>query len=315
MILTKIKCTGEKMKVMPDEIIKYFSVNPKIGREELSRRAHISEQRARFYCKLYKDLHKNATSTIKRGVALFDIHYPEHNKECMNIVFKFLKDFKPDYIVLGGDQQDFGCISHHNKGKVRLTENARLKKDYRGFQADILDKIEAAIPKNCKRWFMIGNHEYWIERLVDDNPQLEGLVEVENNLNLANWQIIPFNEALSIGEANFIHGVYCNKYHAEKNVRIYNKHLFSGHLHTNQVFTVVSPINNLPRQGVSVGCLCNQNMAYMHNKPSAWMHQFMYWYELADGTFRYYLVTVLNGIAVINNKVYNGNEKAEHDEL
>ena len=53
-ILTKIKCMGEKMKVMPDEIVKHFNINPKIGREELSRRAHISEQRARFYGKLYK---------------------------------------------------------------------------------------------------------------------------------------------------------------------------------------------------------------------------------------------------------------------
>lgn len=155
----------------------------------------------------------------------------------------------------------------------------------------------------------MGNHEYWVERLVDDNPQLEGLVEVENNLNLENWKIIPFNKTLTIGEINFIHGIWTNKYHAEKNVRVYNKNIFSGHIHTNQIFTVVSPINSLPRQGVSIGCLCNQNMAYMHEKPSAWMHQFMYWYELGDGSFRYYLVTILNGIAVINNKVYDGNER------
>lgn len=295
------------MKLIPDDILKYFNENPKIGRMELSEKAVIAVQKARFYCKVYKDAHKDATKTIKRGVALFDIHYPEHSKECMNIVFDFLADFMPDYLVLPGDQMDFNCISHHNKGKFRLIENARLKNDYKGFQKDILDRLIEIVPKKCKKWFMIGNHEYWVERLVDDNPQLEGLVELENNLNLKDWKIIPFNKALTIGEANFIHGIYCNKYHAEKNVRIYNKHIFSGHIHTGQIFTVISPINSLPRQGVSVGCLCNQNMAYMHNKPSAWMHQFMYWYELADGTFRYYIVSILNGIAIINNKVYDGN--------
>lgn len=295
-------------EIIPSYIMEYFNENPKIGRMELSEKAVITVSRARFYCKLYKDGHKNATGRIKRGVALFDIHWPEHDRACMSIVFKFLKDFEPDYLVLPGDQMDFGCISHHNKGKYRLLENARLKRDYSGFQAGVLDRIEKVIPKSCKKWFMIGNHEYWVERLIDDNPSLEGLVEVENNLDLREWSVIPFNEALSIGKINFIHGMYANKYHAEKNIRIYNKNIFSGHVHTSQIFTVVSPLKSIPQQGVSVGCLCNKNMAYMHNKPSAWIHQFMYWYELADGTFRYYLVTILNGIAVINNKVYDGNK-------
>ena len=296
-----------RKNMIPDEIMKYFNANPRISRDELASKTNISNQQARFYCRVYKEQHKNAARSLKKGVALFDIHSPEQNNACMNIVFEFLKDFKPDYLVLGGDQLDLNCISHHNKGKVRLTENARLKKDYRKFQKDILDRLESSIPKGCKKYFMIGNHEYWVERLVDDNPQLEGLVEVEGNLNLDKYTVIPFNKVLTIGEINFIHGIWTNKYHAEKNIRIYNKNIFSGHLHTNQVFTVVSPINNLPRQGVSVGCLCNKNMDYMHEKPSAWMHQFMYWYELEDGTFRYYLVTILNGIAIINGKVYDGN--------
>lgn len=294
------------MKIIPDEIMKYFNINPDIGRIELAAKASIPKSQARFYCKMYKEGHKKTTTRIKRGVALFDIHYPEHNIKCLNIVFEFLKDFKPHYVVLGGDQLDFGCISHHNKGKVRLTENARLKRDYRGFQTDIIDKLNKYTSSRCEKYFMIGNHEYWIDRLLDDNPQLEGLVEIENNLDLKGYKIIPFNSSLSIGEINFIHGIWASKYHAEKNIRIYNKNIFSGHVHTNQVFTVVSPINNLPRQGVSVGCLCNKNMQYMYKKPSAWINQFMYWYELEDGTFRYYLATILNGIAIINGKVYDG---------
>ena len=293
-------------KLIPDRIMQEFQKNPHIGRIELSRIADISNQEARYYCRLHKDIHNNSTRTIKRGVALYDIHYPEHNKACMNIVLKFLKDFKPDYIVLGGDQLDMGCISHHNKGKVRLTENARLKRDYQGFQAEILDKIEANIPKTCKKWFLIGNHEYWLERLVDDNPQLEGLVEVEGNLNLDKYKIISFNKVLTIGEMNFIHGFYCNKYFSEKNVRVYNKNIFCGHLHTNQVFTMVSPITGLARQGVGLGCLCNKNMDYMHEKPSSWVHQFLFWYEFADGSFTYYTPTIINGKCIINNKIYDG---------
>jgi len=295
-------------KLIPDLVMQHFQANPDISRDVLAQKAGISNQKARFYTTLYKELYKKVSHVTKRGVALWDIHCPEHNKACMNIVYQFLKDFRPDYLVLGGDQMDFGCISHHNKGKVRLTENARLRKDYKEFQENILDKLEESVSNKCKKYFMIGNHEYWIERLVDDNPQLEGLVEVDRNLDLEDWEIVSFNKTLTIGEINFIHGIWCNKYHAEKNIRIYNKNIFSGHLHTSQTFTVVSPINSLPRQGVSIGCLCNKNMDYMHEKPSAWVHQFLYWYELPDSTFRYYIVTIINGVAVINNKLYNGNE-------
>lgn len=298
-----------KQELIPNEIMKYFQANTNIGRDDLSKLAGISNQEARYYVRLYKDLHKNAANVIKRGVALFDIHYPEHSKSCLNIVYKFLHDFKPDYVVLGGDQMDLNCISHHNKGKVRLLENARLKRDYQGFQSQVLDKIEANIPKRCKKYFMIGNHEYWIEQLVDDNANLEGLVEIENNLKLTKWDIIQFNKVLTLGEMNFIHGFYTNKYFAEKNIRTYGKNVFCGHLHTHQIYTIISPLNCLPKSGVGVGCLCNVNPHYMKNKPNKWINQFIYWYELEDGTFRYYIVTILNGVTVINEKIYFGNEK------
>jgi len=289
--------------------MQYFQANPDISRDALAQKAGISNQKARFYCQLYKELHKKVSHVMKRGVALFDIHYPEHNKACMNIVYQFLKDFKPDYLVLGGDQMDFGCISHHNKGKVRLTENARLKKDYNGFQERILNRVESVLPKKCKKYFMIGNHEYWIERLVDDNPQLENLVEVASNLDLKNWEIVSFNKSLTLGEVNFIHGFYTNKYFAEKNIRVYGKNVFCGHLHTSQTFTVISPLGCLPKSGVGVGCLCNKNPDYMHNKPNSWVHQFLFWYEFADGSFTYYTPIIINGKCVINNKVYDGNGK------
>lgn len=294
------------VKLIPDEIQKIFYENPHISRDDLSKLENISNQKARFYCQLNRELHKGSSNVIKRGVALFDIHYPEHNKECMNIVFKFLKDFKPDYLVLGGDQMDFNCISHHNKGKVRLLENARLKRDYRGFQADILDKITESIPKSCEKYFMIGNHEYWVERLVDDNAQLEGLVEVENNLDLEDWKITSFNKVLTLGEINFIHGFYTGKYFSEKNIRVYSKNIFCGHLHTNQVFTSISPLKCLPKQGVGIGCLCNKNPYYMRNKPNSWVHQFLFWYEFADGNFAYYTPIIINGRCIINNKLYTG---------
>jgi hypothetical protein len=293
-------------KLIPDEIIKHFQDNPEIGRFELAKIADISEHDARYYCRLHKSMHKEA-KLVSKGIAAFDYHFPLHDKACHRIVLKAIELVKPNHFVFGGDQLNLACISHHNKGKIKLLENERITKDFAGFQKNILNQIEAALPKNCKKYFMIGNHEYWIDRLIEDNPQLEGLMELEKNLDLSKYQVVPFNEILKIGEMHFIHGIYVNKYHAEKHSRIYQKMLFYGHLHTNQVYTSIAPTTSLPKQSVGVGCLCNRNAEYMRNKPNDWLHQFLIWYMFDDGTFVYQTPIIIHGKTVINGKVIDGN--------
>ena len=294
-------------KLIPDSIMQYFQANPDIGRYDLAAAANISNQEARYYCRLYRDLHKKA-KLIGKGIAAFDIHYPLQDKASINILIKAIKMIRPDHFVFGGDQLNLDCISHHNKGKVKLLENRRIGKDYKGFQKDILDRVNAALPRSCKKYFMIGNHEYWVDRLIEENTQYEGLIEIEKNLDLSKYEIIPFNNILRIGEMSFIHGIYVNKYHAEKHLRIYQKMLFYGHLHTNQVYTSIAPTTQLPKQAVSVGCLCNRNAEYMRNKPNDWLHQFLIWYMFDDGTFVYQTPIIINGKTVINGKVVDGNE-------
>jgi len=270
----------------------------------------ISNQKARFYCSLNKEMKSESRKVVKRGVVLFDIHYPLHNEACMSVVKQFVKDFDPHYLIYGGDALDLACISDFNKAKPKLIEKARLKKEYRGFQKDILTPLESRVSDKCKKYYLIGNHEWRVDRLVEGNPQMEGLVELEEHLNLSDYNIIPYNRVLNIGEIAVIHGFTCNKYHSEKNVSTFNTNVFSGHLHTNQVYTKVSPINSLPKSGVSVGCLCDMNPHYMQNKPSAWVHQFLFFYMFEDGSFSYYTPTIINGKVMINNKLYVGDKGA-----
>jgi len=288
------------MKI-PDGVKEIMMANPNIGRYQLSKEAGISESDARFYAKLFKE--QNGKTVIKRGIAIGDIHFPDHDEASIRIFFDFLKDFEPDYLLLTGDQMDMGCISGFNKAKPKLTEGKRLKREYRGFQRGILDPIMDISP-DSKKYFFIGNHEYRTNRLIEQSPQYEGFIEVENNLDLESYTVVPFNECINLGEMYFIHGDYYNKYHSEKNVRVYGKHIFNWHCHTNQIFTMHSPINRLPRQGVSIGCMCNKNPDYKRNKPNNWVHQFMYFYMYGNGQFSYYTPIIVNNRVVINDKLY-----------
>lgn len=293
--------------LIPNYIKRIFYANPQIGRIDLAKQANISEGEARFYCKLYKDS-KKTPNVRKRGIAIPDIHYPDHNKAVINIEKEFVKDFKPHYFLLMGDQLHMDSISFYNKNKPKLTEGKRLKAEYKGFQKDILDEFENNLSSRCKKYFFIGNHEYRVERLIESNPQYEGFVEVKNNLNLKDYKIIPFNEVIQIGNMYFAHGIYYNKYYAEKTLRHFQKMLFVGHAHKPQLFTSVSPVNSLPKMVVGLGCSCNLNPAYKLNQPSDWVHGFLYWYQFADGTFSFYTPYIVNGRCIINGKVYNGNK-------
>jgi len=288
---------------IPERIKEILEADPKIGRYNLAQKANISESDARFYSKLYKF---SDNKPIQRGIAVGDLHFPDHNPECLSILLQFIDDFKPDHLLLTGDMLDMASISSFNKKKPKLTEGKRLKREYKGFQKLVLDKIDSRVTDSCQKYFFVGNHEYRIDRLIEAEPQYEGFIELENNLNLNDYKIIPFNEVYNLGEMYFMHGDYYNKYHAEKNARIYGKHIFNWHVHTNQVYTMHSPINRLPRQGVSVGCMCNKNPEYMKNKPNHWVNQFMFFYLYGNGSFVYYTPIIINGRTIINGKEYKG---------
>ena len=141
---------------------------------------------------------------IKKGVVLWDLHYPDNDKPSTEVVYQFTKDFKPDYFILAGDQLDLNCVSFYNHGRPKLVEGQRLTKDYEGFQRDILDRFESVLPKRCKKYWFVGNHEYRITRTIESDPQFEGLIEPEKRLRLSKYTIIPFNHVLTIGHMNFI---------------------------------------------------------------------------------------------------------------
>lgn len=301
-----------RKKIIPNYVMQQFQKNPQIGRKELAKKAGIPEGEARFFCRLYSEMNKSIKYK-SRGIALFDIQYPFHDKACMNVIHEFIKDFKPDYLVYGGDQMQFDTISAFNIRKPKLLEGKRLKSEYKGFQSEILDRFESVIPKRCKKFFIIGNHEFRLNRLIEKLPQYEGFVELEGNLKLDDYTIIPFNDVFSIGDMHFAHGWYWNKYYTEKTMRIAQKMIFVGHVHRPQVYTAISPAYTLPKQCIGVGCLCNTNPDYMENKPNHWVHQFLFWYMMDDGTFSYYTPTIINGRCIINGKLYDGNKEIEDD--
>jgi metallophosphoesterase superfamily enzyme len=256
---------------------------------------------------------------MEKFVALYDAHYgfenrgghkvALHDPKALSIAMQFIADFKPDHVILGGDMLDCGSISHHNKGKVGAVEGLRLFSDAKELRASVIDPIEASVGKKGTLRYIIGNHEAWLNQLVEVTPALEGIVEAENLLSLGKrWQVIPQGEATKLGKLVFVHGdqVSGGENVAKAATTNWEANIRFGHHHTFQVFTKKSPKDAHGHSGIAVPCLCKKGPGYGKGAPNKWMQGFLWGYVGDGGLFNDYVTVIVNGTAIINGVTYRG---------
>lgn len=258
---------------------------------------------------------------IKRFAALYDAHIgyesvgghkkPLHDPRALSIALQFLEDFKPHDLILGGDILDCGAIAyHHNKGKPRKTEGFRLQRDAEECRNLLLNPLEKLLPSSGAKIYLTGNHESWIDDMLDSDPALEGLISVQTLLNLKKWTLIEQGRGYQYHKLYFLHGdtVKGGENCAKKAVLDYERNVRFGHYHTMQTFTKTSPVDaEVAKTGVAVPCLCSKDVGYMERIPNRWVQGFLYgWIDEESGVFSDQVAVIIRGKAIINGKVYAG---------
>lgn len=246
------------------------------------------------------DLHWGYERKGGRLVALHDLR-------ALSILLRFIDDFNPHDIVLGGDMLDCSAISHHNDRKPGRVEGLRLFRDASELRTHLLEPLERR--KRCRLTYITGNHEDWLNQLVDAHPGLEGVVGLDAILRLGKWKVIPQGGSHRLGKLVFKHGdqisggEHCAKaavIAAERSVRF-------GHFHTYQAFTKTSDVDSKQKHtGIAMPCLCRKGPGYGKGKANKWVNGFGYGYILPDGTFSDYAALIVNNQAVIHGKAYKG---------
>lgn len=255
---------------------------------------------------------------MQKFIGLWDLHFgferkgghkvPLHDTKALNVALAFMKDFKPDHVILGGDILDCGCISHHNHGKPGATEGFKLLSDANGLRDALITPIEKITPK-AKKVYIVGNHERWIADLEQQIPALEGIINVESLLKLdSTWKVVPQGEAYKLGKLMFIHGdqVKGGEHSAKWATLAYEANVRFGHFHTHAVYSKIAAFDTNGHNGIAVPCLCRRNPNYGGNSPNRWAQGFYWGYLQNDGTFSDYVTVIINGQATINGKTYVG---------
>jgi predicted phosphodiesterase len=141
----------------------------------------------------------------KRIGILSDIHFPYYDKQALNAAIKYLKEWKPDCIVLNGDIIDCYTLSNWEKDPRK-----------RSFAYE-LDMLKAFFTQLRKMWptqriiFKSGNHEDRYEKVI--LQRVPEFVDVELftfesviQANQYKIQVVGGKRLLKAGHLNIAHG-------------------------------------------------------------------------------------------------------------
>jgi len=252
---------------------------------------------------------------VKTWVWAHDLHYPEYSKPTWNAMMEFIKQNEIEGFGFGGDQFNNEEISHHTKGKPLYRERASFKRNTTGFAQEILKPLEQSLGNAEKVW-IIGNHDRFEHDLIEEQPELEGIIERVEALELEKrgWKIVPLGHSFKLGELNVIHGEIltgignqAGAFPAKKAIEIYAGNVLAGHTHAPQSFAKISPVEVRKKYMAWIAPILGAtNPAYLRNRPTSWLNGFTI-VELRDkGFFNLYPVIVFDGKFSYGGKEYKG---------
>lgn len=246
-----------------------------------------------------------AKKIIKTAIILPDVHLKESIGKDYAAVKPFIKKIKPDVIILLGDFMDVNSLSAWDYDKKRKMEGRRYKKEI-----DCAKEELDFLQKYCKEIIYIeGNHEDRVNRYLDKNPEMEGIIEIPEELNLKEREIkwVKMNDLYKLSGMYFTHGMYTNKYSAQKHLQVLGCNICFGHQHSTQT-AMQNMAMQKPHMSYALGTLGDKKPDYLKNRPGNWISQFgiMYW-NTESGNFNLYPINVIKNKFIFEGKEYGGN--------
>ncbi len=232
-----------------------------------------------------------------------DMHIPFHDPKIIEAVEGFLAEVQPDILFYDGDILDFYQISDFEKDPARLV---KMQQDV-DIVTEMFDRQAVLLPKT-ERWFIIGNHERRLQRLLwTKSPALSSLrcltLDALLGLPERNIRLVDFEQGVIInGTFLVLHGDITSIHSGYTSKRLYEKHGgcgIAGHCHR------AGSYYKRDRFGTwgwwENGCLCNLNPDWVQN-PN-WTQGFSL-IHFRDERFWVEAIPIINGSFLYGGKMY-----------
>lgn len=199
----------------------------------------------------------------KRVLVIGDAHTePGQDLRRFKALKNFIKAEEPDYVVTIGDFTSMDALSEWDRNKRKKMENRRYKADI-NVANKALDIMDSTLFSDTDFIYLEGNHEFRLDRYLDQDPTFEGMHNIEQDLKLKERGIVyvPYKENYDISGVSFTHipinGIgkpIGNPAVARKALSLYHNSVVFGHTHT--LDHCAEHRQNAPHlnQALSVGC-------------------------------------------------------------
>lgn len=255
---------------------------------------------------------KNDKKAFRQYLVIADVHVPYEDKGAVRSILQLMDDIKFDGFFILGDYLECESVSHwlRDKRKNKTLEGKRLEFEYREGNR-LLDEFDKRLPKECDRRFWLGNHEDWVNQMIEQIPQLDGLINVEQQLKLKERGYIFYadvNHIEKVGKLNIFHGWKSGDNATKTMITQIMGNVLSGHLHTLDIKMMHSPAKELSTIGISMPCLAKQNPEFMKNQPNKFSLGFCILNYYDSGFFQADVIRIIKNKFIYNQKIYSGGE-------
>lgn len=212
---------------------------------------------------------------------------------------RLINDIKPDVVVNLGDCADMSSLCTYDKGR-KSTIDRSYRKDIDA-HLDFQDKLWSTVRKSKRKLprstVLIGNHEHRIERAVDLQPELDGIVSYRD-LQLGEYydEVVHYEGStpgsITINGVNYAHylvsGISGRPISGERHASsLISKRLAScvvGHSHLLDVATRTTH-NGRRVFGISAGCYQEHTPKFAGDAGKLWWRGVVVLDNVDNGSF------------------------------
>lgn len=259
----------------------------------------------------------------ERWLVVTDEHTPFHDPAVWSCVNQAIAKVKPTgYINLGDFWEGESVSSWQWKKKKRPPLDVQLESiDAELVECNaLLDERDAVLKKAKvkKKWFCQGNHDEWIDRLVEENPYLERtesprgkgyLFKDAFDLQKRGYKFFPIGEYAKIGKLYLYHGHhFATVNHARNHLLKTGVSIMYGHHHDVQEASIthVDGAKSAWSIGCGKGLNHDSSNQFLGRRNHNWGHAFAVVDFWDGGYFTVHVIRVINGKCSLWGEVIDG---------
>jgi hypothetical protein len=196
---------------------------------------------------------------FKKILCVSDLHIPYHHKDTIPFLKSILKKYKPDKVVLLGDELDYHSLSFHDSDPDLDSAGAELEKSLNYMQG-----IFSIIPKAD---ILESNHGSMVYRKALHNGMPRHLLKSYKEVLDApkDWKWHP-SLTLKMGNGQKVTFAHGRKKNVLAEAQIHGHSFVQGHHHSQADVRFYS-VNGKIHFGMTVGCsIDNKSYAFAYNK-------------------------------------------------